>query len=121
MTQSQKEFEAWFARQKDREYCSENVKSLLAECWHAAVSSELKELRQQIKNLTRDADNTGKALNRRVDIENHLLQCYQGVMPLPNQQDCKVLALRLGTPKEYWSDYLKSYEFFPSQVSGEIH
>ena len=85
------------------------------------LQAEVEQLKQQVKNLTSDTNNTGKSLNRRADIENHLLQCYQGVMPLPNQQDCKVLALRLGTPKEYWSDYLKSYEFFPSLVSGEIH
>ncbi|UNY40545.1 hypothetical protein KLER11_gp41 [Pararheinheimera phage vB_PsoM_KLER1-1] len=85
------------------------------------LSMELSMLRQQLVFLTTDANDTGKMLNRRVEIENHLLQCYQGSMPLPSQQDCKVLALRLGTPKEYWGDYIKQYEFIAANSSKAVH
>lgn len=85
------------------------------------ANEELAALRQQVKNLTSDTNNTAKMLNRRVDIENHLLQIYQGSMPILSRQDCKVLALRLGTPKEYWSDYLEQYEFMAADTSKAVH
>jgi hypothetical protein len=85
------------------------------------ANEELAALRQQVKNLTSDTNNTAKMLGRRVDIENHLLQIYQGTMPMLSRQDCKVLALRLGTPKEYWGDYIKQYEFIAADSSKAVH
>lgn len=41
------DFERWFTSQIDSEYCSTNVKSLLSECWQAALSSVIVD----IKNL----------------------------------------------------------------------
>lgn len=51
--------------------------------------------------------NSGAELNRRVDVENWLLNCSVGKQPLPDAKTCRWLALRLGTPKEFWSDALK--------------
>lgn len=45
-----------------------------------------------------------KALNRRVEIEQILLEMAAGKQPLPTREDCFVLAMKLGTPKEHWSD-----------------
>lgn len=33
------EFEKWFTSQIDSEYCSPNVKALMAGCWKAAIAS----------------------------------------------------------------------------------
>lgn len=85
------------------------------------ANEELDRLRQQVKNLTSDTNNTAKMLNRRVDIETHLLQVYQGTMPIPSRQDCKVLALRLGTPEQYWGDYVKQYEFIAADTIKAVH
>lgn len=38
------EFEKWFTRQVDSEYCSPNVKALMSECWQAAISSVVVKL-----------------------------------------------------------------------------
>ena len=48
--------------------------------------------------------NHSEELNRRVDIENELLLISQGKLPLPSREDCKIMALKLGTPKQYWKD-----------------
>jgi hypothetical protein len=53
--------------------------------------------------------NHGAEINRRVMIENYLLRCSQGKKPPPTPEVCKWLALRLGTPKERWGDYLKNH------------
>lgn len=50
-------------------------------------------------------------LNRSVDIENYLINASKGNRELPNAEDCKVIALRLGTPYEQWTDYLKKYKY----------
>lgn len=46
-------------------------------------------------------------LNKRAQIESFLLECAAGKRPLPDAATCRWLALRLGTPKAYWSDALK--------------
>ena len=51
--------------------------------------------------------NHGEELNRRVEIENHLLEVAAGKKPLPDRNTCRILALRLGTPKASWSEQLK--------------
>lgn len=48
--------------------------------------------------------------NRVVDIENYLINVAKGNKPLPTAEDCKVMALRLGTPFAEWSDYVKGYK-----------
>lgn len=44
----------------------------------------------------------GAELNRRVEIENQLAQMGAGNKPLPDKDQCRILALKLGTPKKYW-------------------
>jgi len=51
-----------------------------------------------------------KALNRRVSIETILLDMSQGRRPLPDKEECRILALKLGTPKEEWSQLLKDHK-----------
>jgi hypothetical protein len=43
-------------------------------------------------------------LNRRVEIENVLAMMAQGKRPLPTREQCRIMALRLGTPKELWGE-----------------
>jgi len=40
-----------------------------------------------------------KSLNRRVEVEQYLLNCANGKTPLPDHDKCKELALKLGTPE----------------------
>lgn len=47
------------------------------------------------------------SLERRVEVETYLFMCAHGKKPLPDANVCQWLAMRLGTPKRYWSDYLK--------------
>lgn len=49
-----------------------------------------------------------KELNRRAQVEQWLFQCAAGKKPLPDENTCKWLALRLGTPKEDWAEYLQN-------------
>ena len=48
-------------------------------------------------------------INRSVDIENRLINIYVGKQPLPTRKDCLIMALRLGTPREYWGDVVKNH------------
>lgn len=49
----------------------------------------------------------GAELNKRVEIENELFRMAQGKQPLPTKQECRVLALKLGTPKRLWREEWK--------------
>jgi len=53
-----------------------------------------------------DAEIT-EMLNRRATIENYLINCSIGKRPLPDESTCAKLAVRLGTPKEYWPGWVK--------------
>ena len=44
----------------------------------------------------------GEELNKRVEIENDLLLISKGKKPLPTKDGCRIMALKLGTPKQYW-------------------
>jgi len=46
---------------------------------------------------------SGDALNRRVAVEQYLLDCAAGRNPLPNADTCRELALKLGIPSRYQS------------------
>lgn len=63
-----------------------------------------------------------KMLSARVsrcgDIEAVLLNMANGKLPLPNQQDCRVMALRLGTPKKEWSEIVKNWQWAGFAVSA---
>lgn len=52
--QMRAEFEAWLKKQKDSEYCSENVKSLLFECWQASRQALVVELPEKWPLFTVD-------------------------------------------------------------------
>ena len=42
--------------------------------------------------------NYPKELNRRANVEQELWNCYHGKSPLPDKNQCKDWALRLGVP-----------------------
>lgn len=44
---------------------------------------------------------SGEELNRRVAVEQHLLDCATGKCPLPDAATCRALALRLGVPGDF--------------------
>lgn len=50
-------------------------------------------------------------LKRRVAVEQILFDVANGKRQPLSQEDCKILALRLGTPEEMWSDATKKHEF----------
>jgi hypothetical protein len=70
---------------------------------------------QLIEQLQASLANLDKILNARisrsVDIETLLIRMCQGQRPLPNHQDCGVMALRLGTPKNEWSDIVAKHQW----------
>lgn len=51
--------------------------------------------------------NYNRELNRRVEIENELIDIANGKRPIPSRDDCQVMALKLGTPKEHWPEKWK--------------
>lgn len=46
--------------------------------------------------------NHGAELNRRVDVENVLARVGAGKRGPLSADECRVLALKLGTPREHW-------------------
>lgn len=52
-----------------------------------------------------------EAINRRVDIETYMILASKGSLPLPDKEDCRMMALILGTPLRHWSKLLRKYEF----------
>ena len=54
-------------------------------------------------------------ISRSVDVEQILFDMANGKLALPNQQDCRVLALRLGTPKKEWSTQVADHEFIGAE------
>lgn len=50
-------------------------------------------------------------LQRTGEIEQVLFDMANGKLPLPSQQDCRVMALRLGTPKAEWSEQVKEHKW----------
>lgn len=65
----------------------------------------------RIKQLETALEFNAKMVNQRVDIENLLISVAQGKHPPLTAEDCKILALRLGTPKELWTDVVKKHKF----------
>jgi hypothetical protein len=59
------EFEKWFKRQLDSEYCSQNIKSLMLECWQASRQSLVVKLPEG------DGDECGWVVSL-VDVEDAL-------------------------------------------------
>lgn len=55
--------------------------------------------------------NLEEVINRRAAIENRLFLIASGKAPLLTQEDCRVMALKLGTPREQWGKYLTAYKW----------
>lgn len=78
--------------------------------WAAALndaSERIAELETQVITQQRAGYAATARANRVVDI---LINVAKGNKPLPTAEDCKVMALRLGTPFAEWSDYVKEYK-----------
>lgn len=75
------------------------------------AEADLAALRTMLAAAQRANESHTERLNRIVDIENYLINASKGNRELPNAEDCKVIALRLGTPYEHWTDYLKKYKY----------
>lgn len=65
----------------------------------------------RIEDLKRSVEFSAKMMNQRVDIENLLIAVSQGKHPPLTLDDCRVIALRLGTPREHWADSVKNHKF----------
>lgn len=78
------------------------------------------QLQYENEQLKRNLAALDKILNARisrsVDIETLLIRMSQGQRPLPNQQDCLVMALSLGTPKSEWSSIVANHQW--QEVAG---
>lgn len=82
--------------------------------WAAALdaaTAEIAQLKQRLADCDRVISGHEDSNNRRVAIEQLLLDAAVGKIPQLSPQDCRVLSLRLGTPKEYWSDDVKNHKF----------
>lgn len=82
--------------------------------WAAALqaaSERIAALSDQVIAQQRAGYAATARANRVVDIENYLINVAKGNKPLPTAEDCKVMALRLGTPFAEWSDYVKEYKY----------
>lgn len=79
--------------------------------WAAALhaaSERIATLNDQVIAQQRAGYSATARANRVVDI---LINVAKGNKPLPTTEDCKVMALRLGTPYAEWSDYVKEYKY----------
>lgn len=82
--------------------------------WAAALNDaaqRIAELETQVIAQQRAGYSATARANRVVDIENYLINVAKGNKPLPTAEDCKVMALRLGTQYAEWSDYVKGYKY----------
>lgn len=61
----------------------------------------------RIKARLRLIFNHGEELNRRIDIESELFKMATGKKPLPSPYDCRIMAIKLGTPRKYWREEWK--------------
>lgn len=71
--------------------------------YNAELLGELDRLRAENQWLAREAErgiHSAEELNRRVDVENALLQSAAGARPLPDAAECRRLALHLGIPDD---------------------
>lgn len=80
-----------------------------------ALATEVDACNDRNGELQDKVERLDKMLNARVgrsvDIEAVLIDMANGKLALPEKQDCRVLALRLGAPKKDWSDIVKEHKF----------
>jgi len=65
---------------------------------------EMIQIYLRVKERIRIMRGVASELNRRVEIENKLLSIASGKSPIPTRDECRVLALKLGTPKKFWPE-----------------
>ena len=85
---------------------------------------QLQYVNEQLKRNLAALDKMLNArISRSVDIETVLISMAQGKLPLPSKQDCRVMALRLGTPKAEWSDLVVHHQWqgFQGGVDASKH
>lgn len=70
---------------------------VLTSCIHGAVTGMKSFMEKEY----------AEQLNRRAGIEQILLDIANGKKELPSREDCRILALKLGTPKDQWGKLLK--------------
>jgi phage-related protein len=58
------QFEAWFKRQPDSEYCGAHIKALLQECWQASRQDIVVKLPPYMKGI----DETCRVNNKAIDM-----------------------------------------------------
>lgn len=72
------------------------------------LQTELFNERKKSADLSKQ---NGRILGERCHVEQHLMDVATNKKPIPNRQDCRILALRLGTPKSQWNEALKGHQF----------
>jgi len=72
-------------------------------------ASLLQDIEKLERNLRVLDNQHNKQISRRVDVEQTLFNMALGKLPLPSWQDCRIMAIRLGTPKEEWPEIVKNH------------
>lgn len=80
-------------------------------CELAEAEARIDELEKQVAQQQKSNRLMMKAVNRRVDIENILIQISNGQLPILTKEGCRMLALRLGTDEKGWPDIVRDYDF----------
>lgn len=81
------------------EHCQAVCKELQAEL------TSVKMARNSLDKLISDR------MSRSSDIESYLLSVAEGKAPAPTPKDCRIIALRLGTPRDQWTDIVKNHKW----------
>lgn len=85
----------------------------------------VEQFRQAREQALEELDILRKALNRRVTVEQRLLDAANGKAPLPDADECRALSLKLGTPPEWFERPMSEREQAPQldqlqQVLSEL-
>ena len=77
-----------------------------------AVCKELQAELTSVKMARNSLDDlVNDKISRSVDIENYLLAVAEGKAPPLSPRDCRIMALRLGTPRKHWTDVVKNHKW----------
>jgi len=86
------------------------------------TTCDKRKVQEQIDALKAERDGSAKLLSARIarsaDVEQILFDMANGKLAPFNAQDCRVLALRLGTPKKDWSEKVAEHKFAVARVEG---
>ncbi len=100
MNQSQKQFKEFATlwrynlAQDDNGFYVDSLTQRVWDAWQAANDKAASE-----------------RISRGVDVEQILFDVANGKRPALTQQDCRILALRLGTPRKQWSEQMINHIF----------